>query len=428
MSWQDRLREYVTLTAPDGTTFKARWSGNDVTGEKRVGKFNFPLVDGTITQDLGYSSFQYALTLSFEGDNHDVDAWSFTQALAQRGTWAVIHPVYGSKTLQPIGSVTLHADPTNSGNITVIDTTWLEAPITGSTPSAQELGAKIIGQANAVDAAAQAQFLAGTDLADAGAAATTTSVGLSLAAQFRASPIGKSIIGASSLTAQMTTAYNVVVADLQAATLDPTQLAADVQTLVELGATAGVDLPLLVSQFGTFVTSVIGSMLPSGNDSSAKNQVETAELFAVAGLTGIARGISSSTPENRDQCTTTITNLLNLFQSVVDALDGVQNQFQGLLAAFQYFSASATYADLCLLIGIAAQYLLTILFDLRIARTFTLDRPKPPIRICIEEYGSEYDSDGNSNLDLLLLTNGIHGREIILCPAGREITIYEAVA
>ena len=429
VNWQDRLRKTISLVSPTSKTrFIAGWSSNDITGTKRVGVFQYPLVDGTLTQDLGYSSREFPLTLYFEGDDNDIIASQFQAAFAERGAWTINHPVLGQIVAQPTGAVKLSVDPTSSGNITVATTSWIETTIAAAQQSVQELASTINGQAAQSQSDSAAQFIAGTDLTDPAASVQTAETGTAIASLFNSSPIGKLIAATSDLAGKSATAYNTLTADLQAATIDPAKIATDVQTFVSLGAIASGDFPSLVTASLAFVQSVVEGYLPSGNNGPAKNQVEIAELYAVSGMIAVSQLIANSVPSTRDACVNAATNIASQFNAMVAALDAIQTNFFGVPLTGQYFSTLGVYADLAILLGLSIQYLLTILFDLKIARVVTLDRPKTTIGVAIEQYGSEYDSQVNDNYQYLIDTNHLTGRDVIILSAGREITIYEAVA
>ncbi len=72
--WRGRLRDSVQLTSPDGNIFNPLWRKDSYSGNKKLGIFEYPKVDGTIIQDLGINGTRYPLTLYFEGPDHDIEA------------------------------------------------------------------------------------------------------------------------------------------------------------------------------------------------------------------------------------------------------------------------------------------------------------------------------------------------------------------
>ena len=155
--YRDRLRPNIQLTSPDGNVFTALWRGNPRAQSKKVGIFNFPKVDGSITQDLGVSSATYTLSISFEGPDNDLTSDQFFTALKERGVWEIIHPVHGLKKLQPL-SFTPSDDPVTSGNITDIETEWIESLEPSAVASTPELQATVSSQIETVNETASDQL------------------------------------------------------------------------------------------------------------------------------------------------------------------------------------------------------------------------------------------------------------------------------
>jgi len=124
-AWQDRLQEEIVLTSPTGTEFRAKWQGNDRSGAKKLGLFDYPEVLGTVSQDLNSNSRQYPLTIFFDGENHDLTADEFFTACEEVGIWQVQHPVYGPLALQ-LEKYTQIIQPTKNGGITKFELSMFE--------------------------------------------------------------------------------------------------------------------------------------------------------------------------------------------------------------------------------------------------------------------------------------------------------------
>ena len=95
MSWEDRVRGNITLTSPDGDNFVGKWIGDPRESQKQLGIFTYPKVDKQIVQDLGISGISYPLTIAFDGEDNDLEATRFFDALSARGPWSINHPTKG---------------------------------------------------------------------------------------------------------------------------------------------------------------------------------------------------------------------------------------------------------------------------------------------------------------------------------------------
>lgn len=126
MTWVTSTRETIIFISPELNTFSALWKNNERSGEKNLGIFSAPDMNGEIVQDKGRKSVKYPLTVFFEGFNHYTEANKFFKALGdEKGQWEIIHPTKGSLILQLIDYKEL-IDPVGTGNYTVFETNWIE--------------------------------------------------------------------------------------------------------------------------------------------------------------------------------------------------------------------------------------------------------------------------------------------------------------
>lgn len=123
--WQLRLSPTIDFVSPEGNTFSAKWRGNQREIEKMLGKYSFPGRDGSILQDLGTRAVTYPLTFFFDGPDHDLFASAFFECIKEHGAWTIEHPSLGFMILQPV-KVTEISNPVESGNVTEIQSEWIE--------------------------------------------------------------------------------------------------------------------------------------------------------------------------------------------------------------------------------------------------------------------------------------------------------------
>lgn len=422
--WQSRLRAEIILIAPNGGQFTATWEGDDITQALMVGQFNTPLRDGTITQPLGRKGMEFPLTLSFEGDNHDLDAFDFIQALGQRGPWAVTHPVYGQFILQPIGPFSLGAKPTSSGNISVVSGPWIEVPPDASTKGIAELGADTAAQIDAANASAAAQFQNATNLTDPEAQAAAAAAGQRSLGNLLSSGLYSIIRTAANLQASFTSAYNSLTVGLQATIWDGVNIYQQVQAIMAIPAVVKADLAIKIAAFNDFIDKVILTIDPNGSDSSATNAAAIDELYLSSAVVATVQAVVVSSPATRDQAVQAINDINAMFDKVTAALDAVQTATQMNTADTQYFSNGLSFADLARVVSMGVDYLLRLIFDLKVAKRFTLDRARHPGEIVIAEYAPTDSSTYDSLYDLFIAANKLIGDDIILLPAGLEVVVY----
>ena len=145
MSWLERLRKEITFRSPSGLTFRALWRGDEISGEKRLGRFAYPNVDKEVIQDLGMNSRYVPFTIYFDGVDNDKNSRQFEAALFERGIWQVTHPVDGLLALQLVSYKRL-VEPVENGNITTFETEWIE-------PAENEVAVSVDDPASSIEAA-----------------------------------------------------------------------------------------------------------------------------------------------------------------------------------------------------------------------------------------------------------------------------------
>jgi prophage DNA circulation protein len=423
MNWQSRLRAQVTLTPPQGPAFTANWRANDIEGTKLIGEFTYPLDVGTVAQDLGAAGRRFPLTLIFEGDDHDLTAWNFQLAfLSQTGTWTVVHPVYGSLTLQGL-TITLKADPTESANETVVETTWLEPKLAQALASTGELASSIQSQAADANAASASALEAGINAADPSQISAAISQGQNGLSAFSISSLAALAGQAADVWNAVFTAYDTAQSALYATPMDLATFISQFQTMLALPGTIVIDLTSKITAFTALATTLI-AQIAGGSDATAVAAGYTSEAMLTASLVAACEAVAMTQPATRDEAVQAIATLNAMFSALTAGLDVVMLATLGNAINGQYFSQTNTYTSLARLLGTTVQYLLSIIFDLKIAKRFTLKTNRAPIEIVITEYGAEYDSAGNSLLDQFIAANALIGYDVLLLRPGREVVVY----
>ncbi len=125
MAWQDRLRTGA-YNSPSG--IRVLFAYEDVSRDidKKTIGFTFPDADGTFVQDMGRTGRRYPLRMFFWGDDYDIEANAFEQALLERGVGKLEHPIYGVIDVVPFGTIKRRDDLVTAGNQAVIEVEFWE--------------------------------------------------------------------------------------------------------------------------------------------------------------------------------------------------------------------------------------------------------------------------------------------------------------
>jgi hypothetical protein len=429
-TWQDRVASSIKLTSPQsGTVFTPYWRGDDISIAKRVGQFKFPLIDGTVTQDLGLDGFGIPLTLYFAGENNDLDAWAFAQCWTERGPWTVIHPVYGTLSLQPL-SGTLKVQPVESGNITVVESQWIRPVQPGTLAS----GGKVSGSGSAGTLSSVGEIAGAIN-------AQIDTVNASAAAAFAACP-QSTIDNLFSAETQITPGITIVKAALMGINADVNRIQSQInaeflsfpgdlatiaglaQSLIQTPALMAGSLAAQISRYASMLAGILGT-LPSSlaiPNTNTYNAVAATELLASAALSASALAVILTTPATRPDAVATLNQILAMWNSMTASFDGFQTAFAGNSLVGQYFTAAQSYTDLSRLIALAVQYLLSVIFDLKSEIRFTLKAERAPFEIAVSYYGQNGWDD--TYFDAFIASNNLTGDRILILPAGYEVVVY----
>lgn len=417
--WRDRLAESVQLTSPDGNIFTALWQRNTYSASKKLGIFEYPKVDGSVVQDLNLNGTRYPLTIFFEGANHDIKARNFFVALKEIGVWEIIHPIHGLLILQPI-TFTPTDDPTGNGNITQVQTEWIEPSTDAVLQSTPQLAAVIASQSLDVNESASDQLSANIQTATAAEGIATEAATEAVVISVR-SALGPIFEGVAEITTQIEAIERGIQATLDDVILSPIALAGQIQALIQLPLLAISDIGARLDAYRNLIVGLT-NLSPEAPNTEGRNAVAIQELAFSAAITAVAGVASTGILDTRAEAIEAADDIFELFRQVVDELDTTQEIFGENTIDSQYFSLSQAFTDLSLLVAQAIQFFLVASYDLKVEKRFTLDVPQAPIMITIDEYGELGEND--SNYELFLASNKLKGNDIRILPAGREVVVY----
>lgn len=425
--WKQRVKPTIQMTSPDGNEFEAKWRGGPRTKEKKLGIFIYPKVRGNVVQDLDVNSTRYSLTIYFDGIDNDINARAFFAAASERGQWKVEHPVHGFMELQLI-SITENNEPVTSGGVTEINTEWIEPIDPATLQTARELAGIVDSLSTDHDLSAIDQFVNTVNETSEtlNATITATTQGIQNVSDYLLSPLAATV---DAIDNTFLTIQNSITDTLNATVLQPIALAGQIQQLIQLPLLANNDIVSRTETYQDYANEII-SDLPTAANLKTKNQVGVQELALSASITAVAQiartGITAALTQlpitSRAQAVEMATTVSDFFDTVTNALDNVQSNFDGSPIEKQYFSQSQSYSKAALLMAMTIKMLLLAAYDLKVERKFVLDRPRAPIEIAITEYGDLGEND--INLDIFIASNNLKGKEILLLPAGREVLVY----
>jgi len=434
MAWVDRLRPEIKFSSPSGQEFSALWKGDSISAEKRLGRHAYPNMDKEVVQDLGMGSRDVPLTVWFDGADHDKEAWRFEAALHEAGPWRVTHPVYGLFRLQLV-SYKLSAEPVEGGNVTKFETEWIDFFDEEEVSAVVDPAAAVEVAVGAVAAATVADFAAVSQETVSQCKAVENAVRQNLSAAkgtFRAAsaPLLAMQARLAELAASPrldTGAIAGGIVDLVAALarLMPGNAAARVSSLAAFAGRVAGNFPFAAARDGA--QGGEGEGEPRREyAANVKGQVNSA-LAGQAFLNAVAAAMGSAAISGplgtRREALAVYDKYRHFTADSHAALDGVARATGGRRIDEQFVARAASGEAVSTLNAAVTRYLMGEVYDLKIERRITLARPRATQEVAITEYGAGGE-DADECYESFCRTNHLHGKELLLLPAGREVAVY----
>lgn len=421
-TWRERLRTEMKMVSPEGQEFLAKWRQSPRSLDKKLGIFDYPLVKGTVVQDLDVTSYRWPLTFYFEGPNHDLEADAFMKAAQQRGQWSITHPVYGFKGLQ-LMTITEVLNPTEQGNISEFNSEWIEPIDPQTLKTAAEMSDAVGIQADLVAISAADQFVAGLDLSDSFSITNAINSVTNAINEFLG-PIAQLNAG---IYSEFLAVQNAMQDLLAAAILNPLSIAGTLQAMVELPLLAINDIRSRLSAYAGLAGALFGIKPDEGQiNSGGKNKAHVQQLSLTSAVSSNAKIVTVDPAEgglnSQAQAIQSAQDISDQLDLIVANLDESQVLFENEDIEDQHFSQEQSHNETMLVTRQAIEFLLVSSFNLKIERRFRLDRPRAPVEIAIIEYNGPGEND--ANLDLFIESNKLKGNDILLLPALTEVLVY----
>lgn len=430
VNWEQRLQTAIKFVSPEGNEFSAKWRGNRRALEKKLGIYFYPKIAGNVVDDLDINSARFPITIYFEGKDNDINSRAFFAAAKERGVWEVTHPVHGFFGLQLV-SISENTNPVESGNITAIDTEWIEPIDPDTLETDRELAGIVDGLGDAANLSALEQFLADVQQYSAAIqnAIETTTQGIGNVTDYLLSPLTTL---SDEIYALQNATQNGIVDTLNNTILPLESLGGQIQNLVEFPVLATNDLNARLDAYGNLTDGLF--TLLSGGEAQAvsstakpdglKNNVATIQLAQNAGIVAFSQiAVTSPGIETRLQALEAAQALADNFDLTMQTLEIAQTESESRGIEHQFFAQSKSYGALAQLTNKAIKYLQVVAYDAKVERRITLKKARAVVELAVTEYGGFGEND--ANVKLFIESNKLKGDDVIMLPPGREVVIYD---
>jgi hypothetical protein len=101
MSWVEKIKTDYVITCGDGREFRPNWLNATKKVSYNFAEFEFVGLPGTLVKRSLPKGARYGIEIYFQGDDHLDQSEAFQASSADPRPWVVLHPFYGSITVQP---------------------------------------------------------------------------------------------------------------------------------------------------------------------------------------------------------------------------------------------------------------------------------------------------------------------------------------
>ncbi|MDR2490277.1 MAG: DNA circularization N-terminal domain-containing protein [Spirochaetaceae bacterium] len=426
MSWADRVLDEILLVSPSNVPLPAYWQPNKTNFSRRVAIHEIPHVNGAYIQDMGAGPRKYPITLMYAGENCDLLSKTAENLLYyEQGAWTVVHPTEGFLRLNLI-SCKREYDPINSGGMVILETEWVAVGL----EKENSIGInKIQFIATACAALAAITIEVVTQ--------TVKIVQRGLLNKFVSGQITKinRILDGITLSGDVKNLVNVILNESQH--IDATNM----ETFNSLIITAGVTAQTNTEDVSAMAVcnrikdksiafckaieeqSHIYTNLGGNFATLMVNDAVSNELYAASCIIAFAQTITTNPIQNRDECLVLIEQFNDMYNNFIYEQNIYEQKSSILELSKQYIAFSQSMIELEKLRSFVISFLLNELFNLKAVRKITLEKPSTLINIAYKYMGADAGTI-DEKIATLITSNQLKGKEIILLPKGKTITIY----
>lgn len=410
MAWNDRIKAAV-YTSPSGLSFSFLYENVSIETEKKTTVFNFPDFEGSFVQDLGRNGRRYPFRIFFTGENYDLLADEFYQALEEIGVGKIEHPLYGTIDVVPTGTIRRIDNLKTAANQAIIEveffeTTDLTFPV-ASTDSTTIVNTAI----DDFQETASEKFAEDLEI-------NTSSERIDFKAKFLAGVAAINTVLSTVAEAEQAikSQFDAIVNNIRTNIDDligtPAVLAFQTVELLRLPARAAASFTSKIDAYVNLINLSLGTEFFPSFDNKPNNNFLTANLNASSSLIALAES-----------------TLVTDFQTKPEAIDAADLIFEDLVNIIIWadrnrnnlniIDTGETYQAFLEAIVADTSRLVEISFSLKQEKIIYTDRSRTIIDLCAELYGK---IDGE--LDFFINSNNLIGDEILEIPKGREIKYY----
>lgn len=412
MAWQDRIRP-AAYTSPGGTRIEFTYENVDRSVELRGAHFNFIDNEGTFIQGTGSSGRSFPMNVIITGNDYDLTADRFFEALREPGTGSLEHPAYGRIDVVPLGRVIQRDDLKTAGNQAIFNVVFWETIPTLYPLGIFDLISQVLNSISGFNISIASEFAGRIDLATKFGAITAIQRVISQINQVRSS-VANIVSESEEVFDRASDIYDSITSSINSLIDTPETLASQISQYIQVGAESPVGWPERIEAYGAASRTIFAQQTyTKSNDSVQLNSFIVDDLSASNLIISVVLSATRTKFETRPQAIEAAQDLLTL---AGELNTWREDNFKSL----DITDTGEAYQKWQEAVALAVGFLVDLSFTLAQERIITLDRPRSIIDLAAELYGTVDD-----HLDFLITTNSLTGDEIITeLPIGKKIKYY----
>jgi len=428
MAWNDRLKGAI-YTSPSGEIFVFDFENVSKTISKKTTAFDFPDVEGTYIQDLGKRGRRYPFRVIFWGEDYDIEAERFDNALEEKGAGTLQHPFYpGVLNVVPVGDISRNDNLKTAANQAVYNIEFWET-IEIVFPISELSASNQINQSiEDFEIDASENFADGVSLETGGEISGLIQAGKTAINKVKTA-LAQIAATVDSIEQQFNDAFDLINDSIDTLIGTPALLARQLINITRIPsqATATISQRLegYTSLLNSFVSGDSNNFEPSNLDNQPVNEFTLNNLMASSAIiAAIESTISDSADfQTRSQVIAAIESLQTDFDNYVLWADENRNTLLSgdilLEPGASLTDTGEGYQQLLAALNVASGRLTEIAFTALQERSIILDRNRSLI-----DFEAEYYGTVDENTDFIIDSNNLSGAEILTLPRGRKMLYY----
>ncbi len=436
--WRDRIKS-PKYTSPSGEVFVFEYEDFERARSKKIGKFDFPSLNGTYLQDLGGAGATLPMKIIFSGADHDTEADRFFNATGEIGPATLMHPRYGTLIVLPLSVKQIDAVKTK-GNQTTFQVSFQETLENVSPEQANDAVSDIDESTDELKDAGGTAYGNTQTIPDGATEAIETQETLSML-----DSIESSLDGLLEDSAEFAAAIDEVRGNIEEFIDKPITLLNTLSEIVlmparSIGNTINAVTGGYIELVRTFNNATdldriknvtVGSLddhLAVSDSSTASANINSAQrnqTMSLIAMSGLCRSATVFAGQEafltRADAVAMSETITELWQEIRQKFDSIQTEFSNIeQLEYQWSADPELFSIASEIVKSTISGIVAVSFGLYTERSVVLAEDSDVITLSFRLYNDV----SNSAVQKLIDTNALKGEEILMVPKGKEIFYY----